>query len=185
MILNKWGCFPITRPSIDLLEDNERAILTKPFVYLRPECPAEGRPVQIWMALPGLEFDGESKPFWYWPVGGGRYQGPGRLAAIIHDEYCHRGRDLSNSPYASGQVHRVYYEAARCAGLHAIRAESRWLGVRSAGPRFARNPGEQQYTLEHLRTLAPTGYAALSQALAPEGLTEETLPLLFGAKEAA
>jgi hypothetical protein len=158
-IKNKWGCFPVARPSIDLLEDNERALLIAPFVFVRPALGT--RPVQFWIALPNLEFDGESKRWWMAAIPGmkGRYEGPGRLAAVIHDEYCARGRDRLDSPYDSGEVHRVYYESARCAGLAAFRAESRWFGVRKFGPQFKATPGVRPYTIEDFSVLAPVAFA--------------------------
>jgi len=159
MIQNKWGCFPSWRPVTEWHENNEDMVLIASFVFLRPA--AADRPAQVWIAREGLQFDGESKRWWMASVMKGRYEGPGRLAAVIHDEYCARGRDEQSSPYSSDEVHRVYYEAARCAGLPAWRAEARWFGVRKFGPRFDAAPGVATYTLEDLRTVAPEAYAQL------------------------
>jgi hypothetical protein len=92
-----------------------------------------------WTARRGLIFDGASIPRFLWSLTGSPFDGDYREAAIIHDQYCKDGR-AGVSPYDSGTVHRVFYEAQRALGVSAWRARVKWAAVRLGGPHFKAAP---------------------------------------------
>lgn len=111
------------------LDDGRLMVLRSEFRYvdLRREL--------VWVALPGLIFDGASIPRAAWSIIGGPFAGKHRRAALLHDQYCQLGR-AGKSPYPSSLVHAVFYDMLLVEGTPRWRAVLVAGAARLFGPRF-------------------------------------------------
>lgn len=104
--------------------DDRRMELTEEFAYREP---ASGR---VWYAPRGSVVDGASIPRVLWSVAGAPFTGAYRLASVVHDVGCQARIQRWED------VHRMFYEACRCAGVGRIRAKVMYAAVYHFGPRW-------------------------------------------------
>jgi hypothetical protein len=91
-----------------------------------------------WRARKGDITDGASIPQFLWSFIGGPFVGPKLRAAVVHDRYCvaeHRDGETWK------QVHLMFYEAMRCAGVESTKAKVMYGGVYLFGPRWGDDVG--------------------------------------------
>jgi hypothetical protein len=94
------------------------------FVY---EDPSGER----WVAPRGAIVDGASIPRVLWSLIGGPFEGKYRDASVVHDIACEERR----RPWRD--VHRMFYNASRLAGVEETRARVMYGAVFHFGPRWA------------------------------------------------
>lgn len=109
------------------LPDHRRMQLLSEFRYTDPA----GR---IWIAPAGSVVDGSSIPRPFWGILGGPFEGAHRNASVLHDVECVR----RTTPWR--EVHRLYYNAMRCAGVSEPNAKLMYFGVYHFGPRWPSKP---------------------------------------------
>lgn len=119
-------------------EDGRYMTLLKPFEY------RDAAGVR-WIVPRGAIIDGASIPQLFWSVIGGPFEGKYRKASVVHDFYC----QVRTRPYRD--VHQVFYEGMRTAG---VSDEKSWLmfeAVNRFGPRWNKpsaNPKCEEYEAE-------------------------------------
>lgn len=104
-------------------------ILDEDFVYFDP------RNIQ-WLAAKGDRLDGASIPraLWGWLVGT-PFTGKFRDPSVVHDSYCYRkAKALPGGERSFDDIHRMFYEAMRCAGVGEFEAQTKYFAVRKFGP---------------------------------------------------
>jgi hypothetical protein len=106
-----------------------QAMLLADFRYEDPEG-------LIHVAQKGMTYDGGSIPRLFWGLSTHPWADDVIGPATIHDWYCQLGRDKFCCPYDSERVHYLFYLGLRCIGVPDWRARSRWLAVRTRGPKF-------------------------------------------------
>jgi hypothetical protein len=89
----------------------------------------------IWTARKGLIYDGGSIPKLLWGLSTNPWADDIIGPATIHDYYCKLGRERA-SPYSSSDVHYCFYDGLRVINVSASRARTRWLSVKTFGPKF-------------------------------------------------
>lgn len=131
-VKNNWGEFPDgIIPDFSRILGN-KAILNKSFVFVdKSGRRHEARKYMI--------YDGGSTPRLTRSVSSGPWDDDIIGSATIHDQYCQDGR-AGLSPLKSSDVHRLFYECLKCAGVPEWRARSRYIAVYVAGPRFKAAP---------------------------------------------
>ena len=126
-----WGYFISggvigAEPEVKLLKDGRNIKLLKEFVYVNPKR-------RRWTAPEGSIVNGSDIPEWMWSLGVSPLVGLHRYASILHDVYCViRTR-------RSQEVHDMYYDACRAAGMSRRRALAFWKAVDVGGPRWKRD----------------------------------------------
>lgn len=130
--------------------------LREDFAYLDPQ----GR---RWSAPAGSVVDGASIPRLFWTLIGGPFEGKYRNASVVHDVGCVEMRQTWQD------VHRMFYEACRCAGVEESQAKVMYYAVYHFGPRWqpvvetvvrqvpdaTGQVVEQQVTVEHALRIDP------------------------------
>lgn len=82
-----------------------------------------------WLAKRGTVINGASTPWPFWRIAD-PFVGRHRLASVPHDAACRERTDDWRA------VHRMFYEAMRCAGTNVAMALLLYLAVRWFGPRW-------------------------------------------------
>lgn len=118
----EWGEFPYAA-KVEMLDDGRTLKLLEDFVYIDPRK-------KPWVAPKGTVVDGASIPKPFWTIVGGPLEGEYRKASIVHDEGCVR----KSEPWEN--VHLMFYEACRCAGLPEKKAKLMYAAVYHFGPRW-------------------------------------------------
>lgn len=103
--------------------DGRRMKLREPFSYIDS---ADRR----WTAPAGTVVDGASIPAAFWTLIGGPFSGKYRNASVVHDIGC----DEMLAPWED--VHWMFYEACRCAGVDEFQAKTMYYAVYHFGPRW-------------------------------------------------
>jgi hypothetical protein len=106
--------------------DERRMKLLEDVTYIDPKG-------KKWVAPKGYETDGASIPRVFWTFVGGPFEGAYREAAVIHDWYC----DSKSEPWRD--VHRIFYYAARAAGVPEATSKTLYMAVRVGGPKWGDN----------------------------------------------
>jgi hypothetical protein len=117
-----WGRFegnPVWRPD----RDGRGVTLLEPFAYTDPRSLR-------WRVEAGTRLHGASLPKGFWPVIGGPYEASFRNASILHTAAC----AARIRPWRA--IHRMFYEACRCAGVDARKAKAMYYAVFHFGPRW-------------------------------------------------
>lgn len=118
-----WGRFvgnegqPVTK----WCGDHHKMELVEDFQYV-------DRNGTVWTASKGIVVDGATIPGVLWSLVGSPFVGPQRNASIVHDVGCYE----RTAP--SDDVHRMFYEACRCAGMSEVKAKLFYAAVHFFGP---------------------------------------------------
>ncbi len=83
-----------------------------------------------WTAPAGSVVNGASIPAAFWSLIGGPFEGKYRNASVVHDVGC----DEMTAPWED--VHWMFYEACRCAGVDEFKAKTMYYAVYHFGPRW-------------------------------------------------
>jgi|GEM_PF-1077731 len=104
--------------------DNGRdMVLREPFHYIDSTN-------RKWTAPAGSVVNGASIPAPFWSLIGGPFEGRYRNASVVHDVGC-------DEMIASWEdVHWMFYEACRCAGVDEFKAKTMYYAVYHFGPRW-------------------------------------------------
>lgn len=97
--------------------------LLEDFAFVEPDG-------KRWIARAGAVVDGASIPRPFWPVIGGPFDGHYRSASVVHDYYCVE----RSEPWE--EVHRMFYNAMRAAGVAEATAKVMFYAVWNFGPRW-------------------------------------------------
>ena len=135
---SEWGCFS-GDPKTEWLPDGRRMEVLEAFTY----TDSAGR---IWTAPKGWVVDGASIPEAFWSIIGGPLEGKYRNASICHDVEC------DQKTHAWREVHRMFYEGCRCAGLPENKAKVMYAAVYLFGPRW-----EEKVVKEQRQVIGPNG----------------------------
>lgn len=109
---------------VELLDEGRRVKLVNDFGYIDQYGSR-------WDVPAGAIVDGASIPRVLWSIIGGPFEGPYRIASVIHDWFC----DLRTRPWRA--VHRMFYEAMVVSGVAHGRAALMYGGVYWGGPRWS------------------------------------------------
>jgi hypothetical protein len=118
----RWGGFQgdlVWRPD----RDGRAMTLLEAFVYTDPRSLR-------WRVEAGTRLVGASLPKGFWPVIGGPYEGAFRNASVLHTAAC----AARIRPWRA--IHRMFYEACRCAGVDAAKAKAMYYAMFHFGPRW-------------------------------------------------
>lgn len=118
--------FP-TNAQVELLPDGRSLRLEEDFAYIDP-----GK--RVWVASKDSVVDGASIPQAFWSVTGGPLVGHFRNASIVHDEACKRRVEPSDD------VHLMFYNACRCAGVPEYKSKLLYAAVYHFGPNWDLKP---------------------------------------------
>jgi hypothetical protein len=117
-----WGRFE-GRVVTEWLDDGRDMRLVEPFVYVDVAGTH-------WPAPAESVVNGASIPQAFWSVIGGPFVGRFRNASVVHDVACvERTRNWR-------EVHRMFYEACRCADAPLIKSKIMYYAVYHFGPRW-------------------------------------------------
>jgi len=83
-----------------------------------------------WVAPAGSVVNGASIPAPFWSLIGGPFEGKYRNASVVHDVGC---EEMTAS---WEDVHWMFYEACRCAGVDEFKAKTMYYAVYHFGPRW-------------------------------------------------
>lgn len=162
---NEWGTFSST-PRVELLDDGRKLRLLEDFAFIDPRN-------RFWVAEKGAIVDGASIPRIFWTMIGGPLEGPYRNASIVHDVEC------VAKAKPSDDVHRMYYEACRCAGVSELTAKVMYWAVCNFGPRWGQPVFENQERTDSTGTRRPFRVLSWGPRAEMVGLsTEHGLPVL-------
>lgn len=117
-----WGRFErdlVWRPD----RDGRAITLLEPLVYTDPRSLR-------WRVEAGTRLTGASLPRGFWPVIGGPFEGAFRNASVLHTAAC------SDRLRPWRAIHRMFYEACRCAGVDAPKAKAMYYAMFHFGPRW-------------------------------------------------
>ena len=104
--------------------DNGRdMVLREPFLYIDSAN-------RQWVAPAGSVVNGASIPAAFWSLIGGPFEGKYRNASVVHDVGC----DEMTASWED--VHWMFYEACRCAGVDEFKAKTMYYAVYHFGPRW-------------------------------------------------
>jgi hypothetical protein len=109
-------------------DDGRNMRLVEDFAFVDPH----GR---RWQAPTGSVINGASIPRVFWSVIGGPFEGRFRNASVVHDAAC----EAQKAPWQD--VHRMFYNAMRCARVGEGKAQTMFWAVYQFGPRWSM-PGE-------------------------------------------
>ena len=124
--------------------DGRKMTLTEDFGYVDSQN-------RQWIAPAGTTVDGASIPSAFWTFIGGPFEGKYRCASVVHDIECER---MTSS---WEDVHRMFYEAMRCAGVSDAQAKTMYYAVYHFGPRWEPVEqadfiqGEQEGTIQEIQ----------------------------------
>ena len=117
-----WGRFE-GRVVTEWLDDGRDMRLVEPFVYVDVAGTH-------WPAPAESVVNGASIPQAFWSVIGGPFVGRFRNASVVHDVACvERTRNWR-------EVHRMFYEACRCADAPLLKSKIMYYAVYHFGPRW-------------------------------------------------
>lgn len=119
----EFGRFEGEEPVTQWLDDGRQMKLLSAMGFWRPDG-------SHWPVPAGIVIDGASIPAALWSVLGGPFEGRYRKPSIVHDHYC----VTRNRPWAD--VHRMFYEGMRAAGVGPIKAKTMYYAVYRFGPRW-------------------------------------------------
>jgi hypothetical protein len=111
-------------------DDGRNMLLEEDFAYI----DARGR---RWLAPKGSTLNGASIPQAFWSVIGGPFEGPFRNASVVHDVGC------DEQTQSWEDVHLMFHDACRCAGVSAKKAKLMYWAVYNFGPRWLA-PGDSR-----------------------------------------
>ena len=117
-----WGRFDgdlVLRPD----RDGRGVTLLEPFAYTDPRSLR-------WRVEAGMRLQGASLPKGFWPVIGGPYEASFRNASVLHTAAC----AVRIRPWRA--IHRMFYEACRCAGVDVRKAKAMYYAMFHFGPRW-------------------------------------------------
>ena len=119
---SNWGRFE-GRVVTEWLDDGRDMRLVEPFVYVDVAGTH-------WPAPAESVVNGASIPQAFWSVIGGPFVGRFRNASVVHDVACvERTRNWR-------EVHRMFYEACRCADAPLLKSKIMYYAVYHFGPRW-------------------------------------------------
>ena len=104
-------------------ENGRHMTLREPFKYIDSKD-------RTWVAPAGTTVDGASIPAAFWTFIGGPFEGKYRNASVVHDIGC---IEMTES---WEDVHYMFYEACRCAGVDESQAKMLYYAVYHFGPRW-------------------------------------------------
>lgn len=107
----------------EVLNDGRNLRVAEDFVYV------DGKG-QKWPVPKGTETDGASVPRFFWSLFP-PFAGKHRLAAVVHDRYC----QTRDRPWRD--VHQMFYDAMRAAGVGVSSANTMFAAVYAFGPRWS------------------------------------------------
>lgn len=113
-------------PKTEWLSDGRQVRLLEDFTFI----DAQGIE---WKAEENDIPDGSSIPRAVWSLIGSPFVGKHRNASIVHDKFCVL-REKSGKTHK--QVHRMYYNACRCAGVNKFKAKLMYLAIKMGGPKW-------------------------------------------------
>jgi hypothetical protein len=108
-----------------------------------------------WTAATGTVINGASIPRAFWSLIGGPFEGRFRNASVVHDAACGAQTESWQD------VHRMFYDACRCARVGEGKAQTMYWAVYHFGPRWqsvmeSRIENGQPVTTMRMMTVAPT-----------------------------
>jgi hypothetical protein len=109
-------------------DDGRNMRLVEDFAFVDPHG-------KRWHAPTGSVINGASIPRVFWSVIGGPFEGRFRNASVVHDAAC----EAQVAPWQD--VHRMFYNAMRCARVGEGKAQTMFWAVYQFGPRWSM-PGE-------------------------------------------
>jgi hypothetical protein len=83
-----------------------------------------------WVAPVGAVVNGASIPHTFWSLFGAPFVGSYRRASVVHDYYC----EARSEPWRD--VHLMFYEATRAAGVDEVTAKMMYAAIYGGGPRW-------------------------------------------------
>lgn len=104
-------------------DDGRNMTLRETFTYVDPQN-------RRWTAPAGSVVNGASIPTAFWTFIGGPFEGKYRNASVVHDVGC------VEMTASWEDVHRMFYEACRCAGVDEAKAKILYYAVYHFGPRW-------------------------------------------------
>jgi hypothetical protein len=104
-------------------ENGRDMVLREPFLYIDSAN-------RQWLAPAGSVVNGASIPAAFWSLIGGPFEGKYRNASVVHDVGC----DEMTASWED--VHWMFYEACRCAGVDEFKAKTMYYAVYHFGPRW-------------------------------------------------
>ena len=104
-------------------ENGRQMTLREPFAYIDSKD-------RTWLAPAGTTVDGASIPTAFWTFIGGPFEGKYRNASVVHDVGCVEMKQSWED------VHWMFYEACRCAGVSDSEAKTLYYAVYHFGPRW-------------------------------------------------
>ena len=117
-----WGRFE-GRVVTEWLDDGRDMQLVEPFAYVDAADTH-------WPAPAESVVNGASIPRAFWSVIGGPFVGRFRNASVVHDVAC------VEKAQGWREVHRMFYEACRCANAPLIKSKIMYYAVYHFGPRW-------------------------------------------------
>jgi hypothetical protein len=130
-----WGVFDPAWPKVELIDvpgRGTRCLLMKPFRYTDKNGV-------VWEVAEGFVSDGASIPRALWTFFGHPFEDKNLMAALPHDFFCSARPPMipiAHGGHRSGSVHRMFYEALRCAGRGSNSALVMYSAVRRFGPHW-------------------------------------------------
>ncbi len=118
----EWGRFE-GRVVTEWLDDGRDMRLVEPFAYVDAADTH-------WLAPADAVVNGASIPRAFWSVIGGPFAGRFRNASVVHDVACVERTE------GWREVHRMFYEACRCADAPLIKSKIMYYAVYHFGPRW-------------------------------------------------
>ncbi len=119
---SNWGRFE-GRVVAKWLDDGRDMRLVEPFAYVDA---ADAH----WLAPADAVVNGASIPRAFWSVIGGPFAGRFRNASVVHDVAC------VVRTQGWREVHRMFYEACRCAHAPLLKSKIMYYAVYHFGPRW-------------------------------------------------
>ena len=142
---DEFGRFEGDEPVTQWLDDGRQMKLLSTLAFWRPDG-------SHWPVPAGIVIDGASIPGALWSVLGGPFEGRYRKPSIVHDHYC----VTKERPWAD--VHRMFYEGMRAAGVGPIKAKTMYYAVYRFGPRWPDPASFSEAGPEPARAFDPAGY---------------------------
>lgn len=118
----EWGRFE-GRVVAEWLDDGRDMRLVESFAYVDAADTH-------WLAPADAVVNGASIPRAFWSVIGGPFAGRFRNASVVHDVAC------VEKAQGWREVHRMFYEACRCADAPLIKSKIMYYAVYHFGPRW-------------------------------------------------
>lgn len=116
----KWGYFP-DFPILKFHRNGKNVTVYEDFSYVR----RDGRLITV---PAGFFCDGASIPKIAWPIAGSPFTGDNLYPALVHDYLCDLMRkDLC--PFASEEVHYMFYLGLKEMGSNEVQARIKWQAV--------------------------------------------------------